>query len=431
MAGLKLRQRLTIGQRTGLALTPAMQLSLSVLRMSAAELEEAIAKEAAENPFLLVDPAVRARPVVRGDALSPEPPLAAAAPSLREAVMRQLGAMTLAEPVRALAGVLVGELDPDGFLPVDLPDLAEELRLPFEQLEAALHAVQACEPVGVGARNVAECLALQLAERGLSRADAEVTVSALEDIAAGNWGAVQRALGVDRAGAKARAALLDGLRLKPHDALEDVRSTAMEPDLCVERHPDGRHSVQLVRTSGAGLRLDRKLIDAQKFAPELAVRAQALVEALELRGRTLLRIGEWLVVHQQGFLTHGPAALVPATRAAAAAELGLHPSTVGRAVASKAIEVGGRVWPLDLFFSVGPGPKAALSARAIAQRIAALIAAEPAGRPVSDVAIARALHAEGVDIARRTVAKYRQGLRIPPASARRRLAAARRNQKGE
>jgi RNA polymerase sigma-54 factor len=432
MAGLKLRQRLTIGQRTGLALTPAMQLSLSVLRMSPAELEAAIAAEAAENPFLLVDPAARARTMAQSAAHMPgPPPLAAAVPSLREAVMRQLRSMNLAEPIRALAFMLVGELDPDGFLPVELAQLAEELRLPVAALEPALQAIQACEPVGVGARTVSECLILQLLERGLSRADAQATLGVLSDIAARNWAAVQRALGLDKAGAQARAALLDGLRLRPHEPPEDAASPALEPDLQVERHADGHHSVHLVRAPGAGLRLDRKLIGAGGFAPELAARAQALVDALELRGRTLLRIGEWLILHQQGFLSNGTAALVPATRAAMAAELGLHPSTVGRAVAGKAIEIGGRVWPLELFFSVGPGPKAALSARAIAQRIAALVAAEPAARPLSDVAIARALNGEGVDIARRTVAKYRQGLRILPASARRQLAAARRNRTGE
>lgn len=420
-----MRQRLTLGLRSTLSLSPVMQLSLSILRMSPAELDEAIAAEVARNPFLVMD-RVGPAPALAGAATSLEVLSVAAAPSLREGLLRQLAAAPMQDGLRALAALLVGELDPDGFLPVDLEELAAELGVPLPQLEAALGVVQGLDPVGVGARNVAECLTLQLMERGLSRLDAEGTVAHLPQIAAQDWAPVQRALGLSRAALRIRAALLDGLRLRPHDPSDEAEGRALEPDLHIERSADGGHRVQLLRESGSHVRLDRALMKAGGFAPELAERAQALVDALAMRGRTLLRIGEWVMERQQGFLLHGVCALKPATRAEAAIELGLHPSTVGRAISGKAIEVGGRVWPLSIFFSVGPGGDAALSARAIGQRIAELVAAEAPAAPLSDTALTEALHREGVDIARRTVAKYRQGLRIPPASTRRRLALARR-----
>ena len=164
----------------------------------------------------------------------------------------------------------------------------------------------------------------------------------------------------------------------------------------------------------------------ERFAPELLERARALIAALEQRGRTLRRIGEWLIAHQAGFFLRGPDALRPATRAAMAGGLGLHPATVGRAIAGKTIDVDGRLWPLGQLFSAAlPGAGGDISARTVQRRILALVADEPPGRPLSDAALTEALRAEGVDIARRTVAKYRQGLRIPARSTRRRLAAAR------
>jgi len=417
-----LRQRLTLSQRIGLALNPAMHLSLSILRMSAADLDEAITAEAAQNPFLVIERA-RAPPAQAGASL--EAVSVAAAPSLRERLLRQIATLPLTDPERRAAALLVAELDPDGFLPVTLEELAGECAQPLVDLERALAVVQSLEPVGVGARSVAECLTLQLVERGLSPPDAAATIAHLPQIAAQDWAQAAREMGLERAALKARAALLDGLRLRPHDP-DEGEAHALEPDLRIDTGAHGVHSVHLTRDFGRQVALDRGLMAAGGFAPELAQRAEALIEALAMRGRTLVRIGEWLVARQQGFLLHGMSAMIPATRVQAAADLGLHPSTVGRAIAGKAVDVGGRVWPLSVFFSVGPGAGAMLSARAIGQRISELVAAEAPGAPLSDTAICTQLNREGVDIARRTVAKYRQGLRIPPASVRRRLARARR-----
>lgn len=191
-------------------------------------------------------------------------------------------------------------------------------------------------------------------------------------------------------------------------------------------------SVSLAQDHVPRVALDTRLAErakAERFEPELLTRARTLLAALDQRGRTLRRIGAWLVQNQTAFFFSGVAGLGPASRGAVAQELGLHPSTISRAVQGKAIDVDGRLWPLSVFFSPAlAGSDGPVSARAVQKRIADLIAAEPGAQPLSDDAITGLLRAEGVDIARRTVAKYRQGLRIPSSSERRRIAASRRGE---
>src|SRR5690606_14546353 len=146
---------------------------------------------------------------------------------------------------------------------------------------------------------------------------------------------------------------------------------------------DGGVTVEPSATDGPRARLDQAMVHkaaTEGFAPELLARARSLIAAVEQRGRTLERIGAWLAETQRGFFQSGIAGLVPATRQDLAASLGLHPSTVGRALSGKAIDVDGRLWPLGVFFSAAlPGPDGVVSSRAVQRRIAELIAAEPAG----------------------------------------------------
>lgn len=241
--------------------------------------------------------------------------------------------------------------------------------------------------------------------------------------AARNWPAIRRETGLDRASAERRAALLKRLTPRPVDPGD--AAPPLRPDLVARRQPDGSVQVRALRDSLPRLALDPRLA-RERFAPDLLTGARALIAALEARGRTLDRIAAWLAERQAGFFHYGPAALVPATRLDLAQALDLHHTTVGRALAGKAIDVDGRIWPLSVFFSAALGSgEAAVSARAVQRRIAELVGAEPRAHPLSDEALTERLRAEGVDIARRTVAKYRQGLRIPSSAARRRQAVAR------
>lgn len=419
---LKLRLELRLQQR--LALTPTLRTRLSVLRMGPLDLAEELAREAARNPFLLHDSPRQSS----GSVALPETDLASPDLGFQEDLRQQLAMKSLPPLMAALADFLVGELREDGFLDVDLATLAAELSQPEALLAQALDVLQSCEPPGIGARNLPECLHLQLIRTGLSAQDATATVAHLAGFAQQDWSALKAALGLDHDALRARANLLRGLAPRPIAERPVHEAAPLRPDLRLERHSGGRLVIVPEVSSRPNVSLDAKMVrraETEGFAPELLLRARALIAAVHQRSATLERIGEWLVLKQGLFFTLGAEGLVPASRAELAADLGLHPSTISRAVSGKAIDVDGRLWPLAMFFSTAlAGPTGPVSSRAVQKRISDLIAQEPKAKPLSDETLVDKLSAEGIDIARRTVAKYRQGLRIPSSSARRKLAKA-------
>lgn len=415
---MALRPRLDLRQTQRLGLSAGVMAALHVLRLPPTELAEALADEARSNPFLL--PGLP--PPLPAGAPAGLDTLAARAAGWQEGLLHQIALRPLPPRLAGLAALLVAELDERGWLDLPLPDFAAAAGCDLPEAEAALAVVQACEPAGVGARDLDECLRLQLAELGLGLDEARATLAELARFARRDWPGLQRALGLDRAGVEARAALLRRLSPHPLAAPPPAGGEVLRPELTVTRGPLGEIRVELARDHLPRPAIDAGLArraEAEGFGAELLERARTLVRAVESRGATLLRIGQWLAQRQERALREGAGALMAASRAECAEALGLHPSTVGRAVAGKALAAEGRVWPLRLLFSAPRPDAAAGSARAVAHRIAALIAAEAPARPLSDAALARRLATEGVDIARRTVAKYRDGLRIPPAHLRR------------
>jgi len=422
---MTLGPRLQLLQRQRLALTPGLRQALEVLRLPAATLAERIEEEIGRNPLLVRSGASR----TSGGAFAPD--LVVAEPGVLERLHAQIGLMTLAAPVREAAEYLAGALRDDGYLDTSLVEAAAELRQPLAVVEAGLAALQGCDPPGVGARDLAECLALQLVDRGLDRKTADAAVRSMADFAAGRWGRLEAALGLSRDGLQAIAALFPDLL--PHPVSRSAApAQVLRPDL-VARRRNGVIVVEPARDALPRLRLDQALLARSGddgFVAECRDRAMALIAALRQRESTLLRIGRHLAEVQAAFFSDGEAALHPLSRRQLAEALALHPATVGRAVAEKAIDVEGRLYPLSVFFSASlPGPDGDASATAVRRRIAALIAAEPAGKPLSDARLCDILRAEGVDIARRTVAKYREALRLPSSADRRRMFRARQSRR--
>lgn len=404
--------RLSTQQR--LALTPGMRQSLAILRLPALELHEEIARLAAENPFIEYRPADPSR----GGWLIDQP---AAEPSLFQSLHRQLSTQRLAPDVRAAALMLVAELREDGYLDATLDEIAAETGADPALLEQALTALQGCDPPGIGARDLPECLALQLQAQGYAPALARAICAHLEDFAEARWPRLSRALGLPTEALPGIAALLP--TLCPAPALPDASpALPLLAELIVESGPDGSPQVRLNGDALPRVRLSARVAGG---TPELA-RAQAdagfLVAALRARATTLLRIGEHLAtVQARHFASRGNNPLLPMTRAEAAAALSIHPSTLGRAISGKALSAFGRTLPIEGFFSHGlPGVDGAVSAHQVQRRIRALIAAEPPDAPLADDAICAQLQKEGVDIARRTVAKYRTCMRIASSFERRR-----------
>jgi RNA polymerase sigma-54 factor len=413
--------RQTLRQRTVLA--PALRGSLAVLRMPLGDLQAEIAHELAENPFLR-----RRGPVEtpsRGAEVMAE--TLAAEPSLLERLRSQIGLMPLTPEVRAMAEHLAGELREDGYLEAGLEEIAAELGVPLALADAGLAALQGCDPAGVGARSLSECLALQLVDRGLALTLATRVVARIEGFVTRDWRGLSAALGLPRPELERIAALLPELVAHSVAAPAPREGAILLPDLVLETGRDGALRLHLSRESAPRLVLDTRLLAQAAGSPMAAAarsRAEALIAAVAARGETLLRIGRHLVQAQRAFVQHGPDHLQPLTRSEVASALGLHVSTVARAVAGKAIEIDGRVLPLGRFLSA-PLPQSdgpALAGVVVRRRIARMIAEERAEAPLSDAALQQRLAAEGVDIARRTVAKYRQWLRLPSSHHRRRNA---------
>ncbi|MFC7702725.1 RNA polymerase sigma-54 factor [Plastorhodobacter daqingensis] len=419
---------LRIVQTQRLVLAPGIRQALALLRLPAGDLHEIIAREAAENPFLVVDEPVRPRGP-RTSAYDVALDTRAATHSVLAQVFDQIGAMKLDPALRALALHLVADLREDGYLDTPLAELAAELGQPLATLEAALAVLHACEPAGIGARNLAECLELQLHDQGLERDLARRVVAQIGLFARPDAAQLRRAFDLPDQRIDAITRMVRRLRARPIEP-EPAAAQPLVPDLVVTVAADGQFEMTPGRGSLQGVRVNAALRASAResgFGTEALARAEALVQALDYRQNTLRRIVTCLLRHQERALREGDEHMLPLTRGQIAAELGLHPSTVGRAVTGKAIEVAGRLWPLARFFGPAlsaPG-ESEVSAFAVQRSIARLIAAEPPLDPLSDAEIQRRLLAEGVDISRRTVAKYRGCLRIPASHLRRRKRAQR------
>lgn len=402
--------------RQGLVLTEAMRQSLALLRLPTLAAAEAIAREAEENPFLVVEPAAG------GTAYDYALDTTAATESLGESLRRQIALQRLDPATEAAALYLVGELRDDGYLDVALSDLAAETGAPVDVLEAGLAVLQACEPAGVGARSLAECLELKLADAGIDRPLARACARQLDDFAEARWARLSRSLGQPQAVLEKIAALLRGFGSAP------VREDGgwvdpLVPELAVEVGAQGRLGVTLLPgrlPACAVMAVTRGSLDGETLRA-LHDRARRMAAAVVARRETLLRIGAHIAEVQSAFFLGRHHTIVPVSRAEAAAALAMHPTTLGRALAGKALLAGNQVFPLAMFFSRGlPGAEGAVSPFDIQQRIRAMIAQESSDAPLADDRICAQLRKEGVDIARRTVAKYRKCLRIPSSFGRKR-----------
>lgn len=425
--GLTLRP----AQRT--ALVPGLQPGLSVLALPLPELWRDLERQAQENPFLQVE-----RPAGAGFGEA-ELGRVAERPTLARHLKDQIALMDLPAPVRAVALYLCDDLDERGLLPATLAELAAETGAPEPVVAAARTALQSCEPTGVGAADLGDCIRLQLIADGMAPAEADILHRHLALIAEGRRAQAAAALGLTPAGVDGLAARIARLSPDPAAAFAAdhglAAAAALVPELAVEPGGDGRPRLRLLDDPAAAVTLDDALAEralqggdgaARAFVAAQRGAARELVSALAFRTRTLLRVGRALVEAQSAYFLGQARAPAPLSRADLAVTVGLHPSTVGRTVRGRALLFRGEVRPLTWFFSpaLAAGADTALSAIEIQARIREMIGAEAPERPLSDAALAAALQDSGVDIARRTVAKYRQCLHIPSSSRRRRRALA-------
>jgi RNA polymerase sigma-54 factor len=364
-------------------------------------------------------------------------------------LLGQLNLMPLPERDRMLAAAVVLSLDDDGYLRAPLEELGQGIELrpapePDEWL-IALRLVQALEPAGVAARSVAECLALQLpaiACAGLRALAGLILRDHLAALAARDVRGLSRRLGREMQDVEAACAAIRRLDPRPGWRYSQSSVQYVTPDV-VARKVRGRWTAVLNESVVPRVRLNRGYVDLfQRHRngghAELGAHLQEArwtVRNVEQRFSTILSVAQAILKRQQHFLAYGAMAMKPLALREIASEVGVHESTVSRVTNNKFLATPCGVFELKYFFSRGLATASGgeCSPTAIRGLIQVWVAAEPAGRPLSDVDIARQLDRQGLRGARRTVTKYRQLLRIEPAERRRASAnaAARASQPGE
>jgi RNA polymerase sigma-54 factor len=353
-------------------------------------------------------------------------------PTLAEHLTGQMN-LLLADPAERLIGQhLIGMLNEAGYLTADAESMAETLGTTASHVEAVIGKLQQCDPAGVFARDLAECLALQLKERNRYDPAMAALLAHLELVARRDFAALRSLCRVDLEDLKDMLAELRALNPKPGHAFGAEPVQPVIPDVIVRPSPEGAWIVELNAET-----LPRVLINNQYLArvsspvkaedklylSECQANATWLVKSLDQRARTILKVAREIVRQQDAFLVLGVQHLRPLNLRTVADAIEMHESTVSRVTSNKYMSTPRGIFELKYFFTTAIASSDAEgdahSAEAVRHRIRELIAAEGAD-VLSDDTIVEKLKAQGVDIARRTVAKYRESLGIPSSVQRRR-----------
>ncbi len=464
-----------------LALTPQLQQSIRLLQLSTLELEHELEKYLQENPLLEREENEYALPsthVGPGESHAPEesaeaegvPAVAAsedneawfgaeeetprfsgsagsfddddndyqdvqaAVTSLRDHLSGQLGVMSLPERDRMLVQCLIDGLDDDGYLSLSLGEVAEmlspEMEVEPEELQIALKRLQHFEPTGVGARNAQECLTLQLRALPFTAAR-ELAERLVRDhlglLAGRDFTKLKKHLACDDERLREAQALIRSLDPRPGARYAALDARYITPDVVV-RKLRGQWTVSINGDAYPRLRINSlyaQILSRQRgsgLAGQLQ-EARWLIKNVEQRFNTILRVAQTIVERQRQFFDHGEVAMRPLVLREIADILGLHESTVSRVTTQKYMATPRGIFELKYFFGshVATESGGACSATAIRALIKQLIAAENLKSPLSDSQLAELLGQQGIVVARRTVAKYRESLGIPPVKLRKTL----------
>jgi RNA polymerase sigma-54 factor len=342
-------------------------------------------------------------------------------------------ALSGAEPrVREIAQYLIGNIDEDGYLRVSREEIRAAGYEDDREVETALALVRAFDPPGVGASDLPDCLMMQIRALGIENA-------LIEKIISQRWGEflnrqfaqLSRTLGVGLSQLQAVVEIIKNLEPKPGRKYSDERTIYVEPDVAVRKIGD-EYVIQLNEDGLPKLRISaayRRMLrggngaigeEAATYLRDKMRSAVWLIKSLDQRQRTIYKVADSIVRHQRGFLEHGIEQLRPLVLRDVANDIGMHESTVSRVVSNKYIHTPRGLFPMKYFFHSGIDSTqgSEVSSLSIKSKIAKIVSDEDASRPHSDARIMQKLRAEGIQIARRTVAKYREELRIPSSSQR-------------
>ena len=358
--------------------------------------------------------------------------------NLQHHLLSQLELITLAVTDKAIAIALIDAINDDGYLTASLEEicatLSSDLDTEPEEIEAVLHLLQTFEPPGVGARDLAECLNLQLAQlepdtRWLDEARKLISRH-IQLLAEHDYKALMKQMNLNREELEQVVVLIQSLHPRPGSQVHEAHTEYVVPDVQVKKS-GGAWKVELNTDALPRLRINsdyaRMIRRADNSADNVSLKnhlqeARWFIKSLQSRSETLLRVATCIVERQRAFLEYGEEAMKPLVLHDIADTLGLHDSTVSRVTTRKYMHTPRGVFELKYFFSshVGTEQGGTCSSTAIRALIKKHIQAEKPEKPLSDSKIAELLSGQGIRVARRTVAKYRESLSIPSSSERKR-----------
>src|SRR5579864_870792 len=359
--------------------------------------------------------------------------------SLATHVLEQVDLIFSEATERRIALKLAEGLDEAGYCRLEATAIAQALAVEFEVVERVWSRLRQIEPAGLFARTLAECLGSQLAERNRLDPAMKTFLDNLDLVAAGELGQLRRRCGVDEDDLREMLAELRTLDPRPGQKFDFEPIQPVAPDLFltvakdpetgeegwhIELNTDALPKVLVDRNYHATLMKGARAKTDRDFVAERFQSANWLVKTLEQRATTILKVAREIVRQQDGFFRKGVSALRPLVLRDIAVATGLHESTVSRVTSNKYIATPRGIFELKYFFtSALPArtPGVTVSSESVRSRIRHLVGAENAHRPLSDDSIVDLLKGEGIEIARRTVAKYREAMRIPSSAERRRL----------
>jgi RNA polymerase sigma-54 factor len=476
-----MKQTLQLKLSQHLTLTPQLQQSIRLLQLSTMELNQELEKFLADNPLLeREEPAVET-PIARmnGESATVQvaseerrnepaqaesapseldwladaapsgggrddgdegdyPQIAADSPTLREHLLSQLSLTNLEARDRSIVTVLIEALDEDGYMTQPLEELAEllpaELEIELDELQIALRHLQNLDPTGIGARDCAECLELQLAALPESTPGRMLALTVvrkhLQLLATRDFAKLRKTLQCSEDELRQAQHLIQSLNPRPGAAFSAVETRYVVPDVVVKKvkgvwvaslNPEAVPKLRINRMYADILQSNRNNSGSQ-LSQQLQ-EARWLIKNVQQRFETILRVSQAIVDRQRHFFEHGEVAMRPLVLREIADTLGLHESTVSRVTTQKFMLTPRGIFELKYFFGshVATETGGACSATAIRALIKQLVAAEDAKKPLSDSKIAEILGQQGIVVARRTIAKYRESLHIPPVNLRKSL----------
>jgi RNA polymerase sigma-54 factor len=454
-----------------LTLTPQLQQSIRLLQLSTVELNQEIEQALAENPILERDdgegdgappvhapagsaPSAEEAPAQeRQEDITPEfaspwqggeddgdndrSISAHDAPTLRDHLNEQLSLLNVQGRDRTMVELLIDSLDEDGYLKQSLEEIAlllpPEAMAGVDELAIALRHLQNMEPVGIGARGPSECLALQLRPRCADDPHARLALRIVEHhldlLAARDYARLKALTGADDEALRTAQSIIQGLNPRPGAVFARLEARYVVPDVIV-RKVRGTWRASLNPEAMPRLRINRLYAELASgransgagLASKLQ-EARWLIKNVRQRFDTILRVAQAIVERQRHFLDHGEVAMRPMVLREIADMLGLHESTISRVTTQKYMATPRGTFELKYFFGshVATETGGAASATAIRALLRQLVAAEDARAPLSDAQLSRILGKQGIVVARRTIAKYRESLLIPPVRQRRAL----------